>query len=129
MSLTLLLAASFDHVVALLEAERHRLFDEDMLAGVAGVDGEAVVQLMAQYYGHGFDLVVLQKLGVRRVALGDVVLLHIFTALLFEEIGDRDDLDVVEGVNGTTVGAGDAAQADDSYFQFRHVCLSCSCVL
>ena len=125
----MLLAAGFDHVVALLEAERHRLFDEDMLAGVAGVDGEAVVQLMAQHDGHGFDLVVLQKLGVRRVALGDVVLLHILTALLFEQIGDRDDLDVVKRRDGKTMGAGDAPQPDDSYFQFRHVCLSRSCVL
>ena len=104
--LDVVVGGGFDHVVALLEAERHRLFDEDMLAGVAGVDGEAVVQLMAQHDSHGFDLVVLQKLGVRRVALGDVVLLHIFTSLLFEQIGDRDDLDVVKRVRWHYSGRG-----------------------
>ena len=104
-----------------------------MLAGVAGVDGEAVMQLMAQDDGHCVDLVVGQQLGVRGVALGDVVLLHVVAALLLEQIGDRDDLDVVEGCDGAAVGAGDAAQPDDSDFQSGHAYLispvRCGCCI
>ena len=117
----------FDHVVALFEAERHRFFDEDMLAGVAGVDGETVVQLVAQHDSHGVDLVIGQEIGVRGVALGNVVFVHVLAALLFEEIGDRDDLDVIEGGDGITVGGGNAAQSDDSDFQFGHVWLTLLC--
>ena len=118
----------FDHVVALLQAERHRLLDKDMLAGVAGVDSEAVMQLMAQHDRHCVDLVVGQQFGVRGVAFGDVIFLHVVAALLLEQIGDRDDLDVIEGCDGAAVGACDAAQPDDSDFQSGHICLALQCV-
>ena len=72
----------------------------------------------------GVDLVIGQEIGVRGVALGNVVFVHVLAALLFEQIGDRDDLDVIEGSDGITVGGGNAAQSDDSDFQFVHAGLS-----
>ena len=128
MSLTLLLAAA-----SIMSSHCSRLSaigfsTRTCLPALQGVDGEAVVELMAQHDGHGVDLVIGQEIGVGGVAFGNAVFVHVLAALLFEQIGDRDDLDVVEGGDCITVGAGDAAQPDDSYFQFRHVCLSRSCV-
>ena len=109
-----------DHVVALVQADRHGFLHQDVLAGVAGVHGKAVVKLVAKDDGHGFNLVVRQQLRVGFVPPGDIVLFHVFTALFLEQVRDRDDLYAILVGDGLAVRTGDTAQADDTDAQIRH---------
>ena len=50
-----------------------------MLASVASVHRELVMKLVAEYDGHGVNLVILQKFGVRAIPLGDIVFILLVT--------------------------------------------------
>ena len=96
-------AGGLNHVVALLKGEGHGLLDEDVLAGVEGIDGEAVVELVAEGDGDGVDFVVLEQFGVAGVGAGDLVALAEGAAGGFEEVGGGDDFDVGQGLDGVAV--------------------------
>ena len=72
------------------------------------------MELMSQRDSHGVDVIVLQQLGVRRIPLGDIVLLHAFTSLLLQKVGDSDDLYIVKRRYGVAVGIPYSAQTNDT---------------
>ena len=73
-----------DHGIALLQTERHRLLHQHVLAGVAGIHRQPVVQLMPQGDGDGVHLGVLQQLRMGRVPLRDPPFIHEFRAFVGE---------------------------------------------
>ena len=118
-------ARRFDHVVALLQGDGHRLLDQHVLAGVAGVDGQPLVELVAEHHRHRVHFSVFEQFRMRGVAARDSVLLHELRPFLLEEVGDGDDLDAVEAGDGVAVRGGDAAQSDDSYPYHGSDCSLC----
>ena len=56
---------SLNHFVGLFQTNRHRLLYQYVLAGVARIHSEAMMELVSQRDSHGVDVLVLQQLGVR----------------------------------------------------------------
>ena len=110
------IGCSCDHVVALFQADGHGFFHQDMFTGIACINGEAMVELVAQGDGDSVDFGVLQEVGVGCIAFGNVVFAHVFAALFLNEVGNGDDFDVVQSFNGIAVRPGNAAQADNANF-------------
>ena len=53
-----------DHVVALFQVDGHGFFHQDVFACIASINGEAMVELVAQGDGHSVYFGVLQEVGV-----------------------------------------------------------------
>ena len=112
-------AGGCDHLVALLQRERHGLLDQYVLAGVERIHAQPVVQVVTEHNAHGVDLGVLQQFRVRGVALRDVVGVHVLGARGLDQIGAGHDLHVVQLRNALGMGTGNAAQANHSNSQHR----------
>ena len=68
-----------------------------------------MVQLVTQHHAHGVDLGILKELGVRGVALGDVVVVHELGARGFDQVGAGHKLYVFQLRNAVGVGTGNPA--------------------
>ena len=86
-----------------------------MLTCVAGINRKFVVELVPEHYGHGFDLIVLKQLSVRSISARNIIFVHEFLALIFKQIRNCNNLDVIEVGDRITVRTGDAAQPNDPY--------------
>ena len=63
-------AHGFDHLKSFLDGVAHRFLDVDVLAGLAGVDGDLGVPVIGRGHDHRVDILVFQQTLIVFVRLG-----------------------------------------------------------
>jgi len=66
-------AAGVDEIVGVREGQRHRFLDDDVLAGLRGLDPELRVRAARRADGHDVNVAVVQQLLERAIGLEFVV--------------------------------------------------------
>jgi hypothetical protein len=99
-----------DEVFGFFDGDAHRLFHQDVLAGVEGADGQWHVELIGDRDDHGVDVLVGEHLVVVVERGGGLVHQHHALADVVGGVADRVQLDVFGFAAGCvgSVGAGSA---------------------
>ena len=117
------LVASFNHLLGFLVVHSHRLFAENVLAGVERVDGDAAMLAVVGEHEHRVDALVFKELFVVGVNLAGfvAVLLVSLDRALFDDVAERYHFGVrVLLFGGHVLAVCDTAAADNAYSHFFH---------
>ena len=107
--------ARFDHLVRLPNCDAHRLFADDMLAGIGGSDSHGRVQPVGRADADDLEALIGQQVAPVGVVIADIVFIHVAARAGFVEIRNRDDIAVIgQRTIGREMADGDAATADDA---------------
>ena len=102
-----------DHVGGVIEASRHGLLHNHVLAGIQGIHGRVAVRLVEGTHMDCIQIVQGHQIPMRVKRLGNVMEVGHFLSLARNDIRDRCDLHVFKGLQSAQVGARDAAGTDD----------------
>ena len=109
------------HLLGLLSVHRHGLFAQNMHTGIQCGNGALGVGTVPGTDGNSIQLLVLHHFVHIGVQMGDTVLFAFFLQALFVDIAERNDLHIGVGLVAADVHLGDAADADNAYFQLAHI--------
>ena len=109
-----------NHAGSAVMRDRHRLFGDDVLAGLGGEDGLLRMETGRRAENDEVDVRLGEHLRVRGVP-GGVVLFGEGTARVLTRVGHRDDRDVVDPFEGAGVDLADGSGPDNAYLEcFGH---------
>jgi len=115
--------AGFDHLLGFLVVHSHRLFAENVLAGVERVDGDAAMLAVVRKHEHRVDRLIFKQFFVVGVNLAGFVAV-LFVSLdrtLFDDVAERHHFGVrVLLFGGHVFAVSDTAAADNAYSYFFH---------
>ena len=107
-----------DNLAAEVGVEAHGLFEEDVLAGLEGVDGDGGVEVVRHADGDGLDFGVGEKVVVVLVGLGDAVAFGLGLEGFGVDVAEGDDVRVRDLGVGVRVDRSNRSDADDADFDF-----------
>jgi hypothetical protein len=99
-------------------ADYHRLFKQDVFAGVHRLDGHTEMSKRWRGDNYGIDAVVLEYIPVVGAAVGDIVFFHFLTEDFSIDVGQPQDVCPACFHNAVKVEAGDHTSAYYAYVWF-----------